>query len=401
MHAILFHRADYQILYDTLNHRVETTVGSTVTDFVFNAGGQRVSEWNASTHAQLKGHYYWGSKPVAYYTTASDGGAAVHFEHQDWLGTERMRTAYNGSVEGSYASLPYGDGQTASGTDTDANHVAMLDFDSESDTDHAKYRQYSPTEGRWLRPDPYSGSYHFRNPQSMNRYVYAMNSPLSKIDPSGLDNEWSPDEGGGYFGFDGGGGGYGGPGGFESAFDGLTVVTTVYVYGDADTCDYSKDTGCVVGWESYQFNLQGEAAQNAVFAQVDSRSGNGGNGAPNNDTPWYKTCTAKALGKGAVNLGIDALGFLPEVGGVARVVGHQAGYVGKVADNVGKNMLTAGTKTTGFLNSATGIDSSDWTTWVSAGITAADFVPVLSDFTTPAAMIWDAGTAAYKAYQCP
>jgi hypothetical protein len=120
--------------------------------------------------------------------------------------------------------------------------------------------------------------------------------------------------------------------------------------------------------------------------------------APNNSTPWYKTCTAKALGKGAVNLGIDALGFLPEAGGVARVVGHQAGYVGKVADNLGKNMLTAGTKTTSFLNSAIGFDRSDWTTWVSAGITVADFVPVLSDFTTPAAMIWDGGTALYRAH---
>lgn len=211
---------------------MRTTVGSAVTEFVFNAGGQRASEWNASTHAQLKGHYYWGSKPVAYYTTASDGGAALHFEHQDWLGTERMRTAYNGSVEGSYASLPYGDGQTTSGTDTDANHFAMLDFDTETDTDHAQFRQYSPTEGRWLRPDPYSGSYHFRNPQSLNRYVYAMNNPLSKIDPSGLDVIASMEDGedydfggggGGDSGFGGGGDGSfggGGDGGFEGDGDG-------------------------------------------------------------------------------------------------------------------------------------------------------------------------------------
>jgi len=53
------------------------------------------------------------------------------------------------------------------------------------------------------------------------------------------------------------------------------------------------------------------------------------------------------------------------------------------------------------VNSATGFSSSDWTTWVSAAITAADFVPVLSDFTTPAAIIWDAGVAAHKVYQCP
>src|SRR5271166_6552308 len=42
-------------------------------------------------------------------------------------------------------------------------------------------------------------------------------------------------------------------------------------------------------------------------------------------------CVADALKAGATNVGIDLLGFLPEAGGVARVVGHQAGYVGKVA----------------------------------------------------------------------
>jgi hypothetical protein len=124
--------------------------------------------------------------------------------------------------------------------------------------------------------------------------------------------------------------------------------------------------------------------------------------AANNGTPTPKNpCVADALKAGAANVGIDLLGFLPEAGGVARVVGHQAGYVGKVADNLGKNMLTAGTKTTGTLASAIGFDRSDWTTWVSAGITVADFVPALSDLTTPAAMIWDGGTALYRAHQCP
>lgn len=124
--------------------------------------------------------------------------------------------------------------------------------------------------------------------------------------------------------------------------------------------------------------------------------------APNNGTPWYKnTCVTGALKTGAINAGIDAIGFLPEAGGVARIVGHQAGYVGKVADNLGKNMLTAGTKTTGSLNSAIGFSSSDWTTWVSAGITVGDFIPVVNEFTTVAALAWDTGVTAYKVYQCP
>jgi RHS repeat-associated protein len=169
-------------VYDALNHRVRTAASSTATEFVFNASGQRVSEWDGNTHAQLKGKYYWGSQPVAYYTP----GGAAHFEHQDWLGTERKRTAYNAIEESTATSLPFGDAQSSSGADGDASHFAMLDSDSESGTDHAQFRQYSTTQGRWLSPDPYSGSYDFRNPQSFNRYTYVLNNPLSMNDPSGL-----------------------------------------------------------------------------------------------------------------------------------------------------------------------------------------------------------------------
>jgi RHS repeat-associated protein len=97
-----------------------------------------------------------------------------------------MRTTYNGGVEGTFKSLPFGDGQVVTGADTDADHYAMLDHDTETDTDHAQFRQYSNTQGRWLSPDPYHGSYKWRNPQSFNRYVYAGNNPLAVVDPTGL-----------------------------------------------------------------------------------------------------------------------------------------------------------------------------------------------------------------------
>jgi RHS repeat-associated protein len=63
---------------------------------------------------------------------------------------------------------------------------ATLDHDTESNTDHAQFRQYSPTQGRWLSPDPYDGSYDFTNPQSFNRYAYVYNNPLTFTDPTGL-----------------------------------------------------------------------------------------------------------------------------------------------------------------------------------------------------------------------
>jgi RHS repeat-associated protein len=169
-------------VYNALNQRVRATVGGAATEYVFNASGQRVSEWNGTTRAQLKGKYYWGGKPVAYYANGS-----THFEHQDWLGTERLRTAYNGGVEGTYISQPWGDGfSTLAGVDADANHYATLDHDAESGTDHAEFRQYSEAMGRWLSPDPYDGSYDGSNPQSFNRYVYAGNNPLAATDSSGM-----------------------------------------------------------------------------------------------------------------------------------------------------------------------------------------------------------------------
>ena len=83
---------------------------------------------------------------------------------------------------------PFGDNKLTIPTgapDTDANHYAFLDTDKETATDHADFRQYSNAQGRWMAPDPYDGSYDPSNPQSLNRYVYAMNSPLNYLDPSG------------------------------------------------------------------------------------------------------------------------------------------------------------------------------------------------------------------------
>jgi hypothetical protein len=48
------------------------------------------------------------------------------------------------------------------------------------------YRQYASTFGRWTSPDPYGGSADVGDPQSLNRYAYAGNSPFVAADPSGL-----------------------------------------------------------------------------------------------------------------------------------------------------------------------------------------------------------------------
>jgi RHS repeat-associated protein len=64
---------------------------------------------------------------------------------------------------------------------------AGLERDDESGLDHAQFRQYASYTGRWMSPDPYDGSMDLGNPQSLNRYSYVLNRPLSLTDPTGLD----------------------------------------------------------------------------------------------------------------------------------------------------------------------------------------------------------------------
>jgi RHS repeat-associated protein len=149
-------------------------------EFIFNPAGQRASIWNPVAGTQVQGQAYWGSAMVEYYF-----GGNAHYQHHDWMGTERLQTNYAGTVEGSYASLPFGDGYQVIGVDEDPYHFATLDQDS-SGAEHAEAREDSNTAGRWMSPDPYAGSYDATNPQSFNRYTYAANNPLSLIDPTGL-----------------------------------------------------------------------------------------------------------------------------------------------------------------------------------------------------------------------
>lgn len=141
----------------------------------------------SSINFENEGRLYWGNTQIGF--RAWDG--STYLEHQDYLGPERLRTNYMGQVASTYNSQAFGDGYTPSVAMTwggqDDLQFGGLTYDSESMTNHAQFRQYSPTQGRWLSPDPYDGSMDFGNPQSLNRYSYVGNMPLSMTDPSGLD----------------------------------------------------------------------------------------------------------------------------------------------------------------------------------------------------------------------
>ena len=178
-----------QYVYDALNRRVHAQTPSATVDYIYDYAGRRISTWTSPTFAS-EAKIYWGAGQQLGFR-AYDG--TTYFDHQDVLGTERLRTNYSGGVGSTYSSLPWGDAFIAvvnnTWADQDNEHFAGQEHDAESDTEHAQFRNYASAQGRWLVPDPYLGSYDFTNPQSFNRYAYALNNPLSSWDPSGLEDE--------------------------------------------------------------------------------------------------------------------------------------------------------------------------------------------------------------------
>jgi RHS repeat-associated protein len=242
-------------VYDIFGQRVRTVVNTKTSDFIFDPSGRALDQISGSTWQ--RGEVFAGGSHLATYNNVVSP-AMTYFEHSDWVGSVRARSnATGGSVE-TCTSLPFGDNQSCVGTDGSPVHFATLTLDSESNLQHAIFRQYSTTQGRWTVPDP-SGlaAVDPSNPQAWNRYAYVTNRPLRFSDPTGLnlkDCVWyagtagctpcpncgAPAPPGGDSGGGGGGGGGAGDGGADcSVFSSGCPATPSGLFGGNNMYDMS------------------------------------------------------------------------------------------------------------------------------------------------------------------
>lgn len=138
----------------------------------------------------------------------SDGGGATGVKLADWLGTIRgFYDSTGGTLSQTGAHAPFGEPYAYPGGYAGEFTGQLGDGYLVNATDYFPERQYRPTQGRWLAPDPAGlGAVDPSDPQSWNRYAYVRNSPLDRVDPQGLDWDWGG-WGGGWGGWGGGWGG--------------------------------------------------------------------------------------------------------------------------------------------------------------------------------------------------
>lgn len=139
----------------------------------------------------------------------------------------RLITDLSGNVLGQKGHYPYGETWYEANTTTKWKFTSY-ERDSESGNDYAMARYYVNRFGRFPSPDLMSGN--LANPQTLNRYAYALNDPIDMVDPSGLCSffdelgaEYSYNDcigggGGGWSNLLGGGGGLSGSDAMNEAY---------------------------------------------------------------------------------------------------------------------------------------------------------------------------------------
>jgi RHS repeat-associated protein len=131
----------------------------------------------------------------------SSGGSSLQLEWliTDQLGTPRMILDQSGALANMkrHDYLPFGEelfaptsGRTATqgyaSGDGVRQHFTQKERDTETGLDYFGARYYASLQGRFTSSDPLMASARVGNPQTWNRYTYALNNPLSYVDPNGM-----------------------------------------------------------------------------------------------------------------------------------------------------------------------------------------------------------------------
>jgi RHS repeat-associated protein len=164
-------RPELHKTYDALGNKVEENANGTINEHVpaFGISAQMSGQTEASTLVALPGGVQ------ALYS----GGTLQRFRYPDWQGTIRAESdATTSTFTESLAFAPFGERYAVSGTPYNTDSFTGQPDQIASDEYDFAARELHDGQGRWISPDPMSGT--------GNKYMYANNNPLMYVDLLGL-----------------------------------------------------------------------------------------------------------------------------------------------------------------------------------------------------------------------
>jgi RHS repeat-associated protein len=162
--------------YDGNGLRVEKVSSSTTTVYIFS-GSKVIAEYdNGAGVGSPSREYIYASGALL----AKIDSSGTKYYHQDQL-SNRLVTDSNGNTVEQLGTFPFGESWYNATNEKWLFTTYERDF--ESGNDYAMARSYISRLARMSSPDPLAGA--IPNPQSLNRYSYTQNIPISAMDPSG------------------------------------------------------------------------------------------------------------------------------------------------------------------------------------------------------------------------
>ena len=166
-----------------MGRMVEKGSGGTYSQFVFRPSGDMLAVYS--------GGLTKGTIPLPGGSTAIYNATGLNYiRHTDWLGSSRFATTWAHAVYSKEAYAPFGETYNEAGT-PDRSFTGQDQDVATGNLGNGVYdflfRKYDPSAGRWLSPDPAGwGAVDATDPQSLDRYAYVENQPMSLVDPNGL-----------------------------------------------------------------------------------------------------------------------------------------------------------------------------------------------------------------------
>lgn len=185
-------------VYDAENKQKNVSNSSgTIGQYFFDGVGKRVKKVsNAETTIFV---YDVGGKLIAEYSTQINQNPKINYLTADNLGTPRIKTDQTGQVISRSDYLPYGEELYTSQRTQALGYVqdnlkqGFTGYikDDETGLDFTQARMYANSLGRFTSVDPMSASANTANPQTINRYIYSLNNPLTLVDRTGAIPSYS------------------------------------------------------------------------------------------------------------------------------------------------------------------------------------------------------------------
>jgi RHS repeat-associated protein len=165
-------------LYNGFEQRVQKTVGSLVTQLVFDRFGHLLTEANGA--GVVQNEYIWlDDTPVAL-VALTGSTRTLYFIHFDQLGSPQKITKASKGIVWDAIFDPFGNPNSITGVTPTALRFPGQYFDAETALNQNWNRDYDPSIGRYVQADPLGLI------AGHNIYTYVEGDPLKSVDPFGL-----------------------------------------------------------------------------------------------------------------------------------------------------------------------------------------------------------------------